>query len=699
MPDPTQGMIRVDVVVTDKSGNPVTGLKQQDFKLRDNTQPGKIVSFQAFDGMAAKPATPVEVILVIDTVNLSQEQVSSAKSAAERLLRANQGHLAQPVSVFLLSPAVLSSTLAPSIDGDTLADQVARGTGLPVVRPTMVLRPGQTYSVTSGSPVMTAEGVANRISLNALGSILIEERRKPGRKLLFWIGPGWPIDQGGCDASFDSVTEFSTRIREARITLWSANAWPYREPGFVYRDLLLEPATSAKDAKAGHLALAVLATQSGGGELNTAGDLSRRIDEQIQQANAFYTLTFDPPLTRDVDEYHHLEVAVAQPGLTARTTTAYYDEPTYNDQPSSAQRVTVAQLEQMLEAARVSGDKEVAEQLAGVDLTERMSSAKLRSWSARLHGERSRAALVAVADRSAFLSLPPSEVPSITQPDWVAQGRMLSRTAAYLTKTMGKLPDFSATRTTIQYDEPERKDPQLWKIVAMNQSLHTTKTSNTTVRFLDGKEVADAVPELAWLSPGIDPGKQRKLGVQGRNLEIQGTFGPVLAMAFAGAANSKSEFVFSHWEQGTDTPLAVFRYAVPLEASEFQVGFCCLADPDGTIVFRKRTRYHGEIAIDPASGTILRLTVIADLEPRLPLITSEIMVEYGPVMIGGKTYIGPTRSVSMSRQRTVTILNEWGERFGVDGRFETILNDVAFGQYHVFRSESRMLPGYRPVPD
>jgi hypothetical protein len=118
-----------------------------------------------------------------------------------------------------------------------------------------------------------------------------------------------------------------------------------------------------------------------------------------------------------------------------------------------------------------------------------------------------------------------------------------------------------------------------------------------------------------------------------------------------------------------------------------------------SIVFRKRTGYQGEIAIDPASGTILRLTVIADLEPRLPLLTSEIMVEYGPVMIGGKTYTGPARSVSISRQRTVTILNEWGESFGVGGRFETILNDVAFGQCHVFRSESRMLPGYRPVPD
>jgi hypothetical protein len=447
----------------------------------------------------------------------------------------------------------------------------------------------------------------------------------------------------------------------------------------------LAPVKSEKEVKSGNLALAVLATQSGGCVLNTGGDLRGQIGELIQQANAFYTLTFDPPRTQQVDEYHDLQVAVAEPGMKAHTSAAYYDQPTYHDQPWNAQRITVAQLEQMLEAARAGRDKEVAEKLSSVELTERMSSAKLRSWGARMPGKKSRAALVAVADRSVFLSLPPSEIPATAPLDSAARRLMLSRTVEYLMKTMHKLPDFFAARTTVQFDEPERKDPQLWKTLAIEQSLHATKTSKATMLFRDGKEVADA-------------GKEKKLkGTQVRNLDTRGTFGPILAMAFAEAANPKSEFVWDHWEQGTDTPLAVFRYAIPLAASEFQVGFCCLADPDGSIVFQKTSGYHGEIAIDPASGAVRRLTVIADLEPRLPLSTSEIMVEYGPVVIGGRTYIGPTRSVSISRQRTVTILNEWGESFGVYGRFETILNDVAFGPYHVFRSESRILPQYNPA--
>ena len=331
------GLIKLDVVVTDKAGNPISGLRSSDLTLLDSGRPQKILSFHGFDEITAKPDEPVELILVIDTVNLSQEQVAAAKNSAEKFLRANDGHLAQPVQVFLLSPTVLSSTRASSTDGNTLADQVARGTDLPVTKPTMVLRPAQTYRVIDGKPEMTPAGEANRISLNALGAIAIEERRKPGRKLLFWIGPGWPVDQGGCDISFDSVTELSARLREARVTLWTVNAWPYREPYFFYHDLLLQPAKTANDVKSGHLSLVVLAAQSGGGMLNTAGDLGTRIGEQMQQANAFYTLAFEPPHTQEVDEYHELKVEVAGSGITARTSTAYYDEPTYQDQPSNAQ--------------------------------------------------------------------------------------------------------------------------------------------------------------------------------------------------------------------------------------------------------------------------------------------------------------------------------------------------------------------------
>jgi hypothetical protein len=97
-----------------------------------------------------------------------------------------------------------------------------------------------------------------------------------------------------------------------------------------------------------------------------------------------------------------------------------------------------------------------------VELTERISSTKLSWWKARLPGERSRAALIAVADKSAFLALPAAEVPATAPPDPAARRQMISRTIDYLSKTVVKLPDFFAMRTMVQYDEPPQKDEQAW---------------------------------------------------------------------------------------------------------------------------------------------------------------------------------------------------------------------------------------------
>jgi hypothetical protein len=73
------------------------------------------------------------------------------------------------------------------------------------------------------------------------------------------------------------------------------------------------------------------------------------------------------------------------------------------------------------------------------------------------------------------------------------------------------------------------------------------------------------------------------------------------------------------------------------------------------------------------------------------------MVEYGPVVIGANTYICPARSVSISRQRRIMDIEEWGETFKVDAPFETLLDDMVFDKYHMFRSTARMLPGYTPA--
>jgi hypothetical protein len=190
-------------------------------------------------------------------------------------------------------------------------------------------------------------------------------------------------------------------------------------------------------------------------------------------------------------------------------------------------------------------------------------------------------------------------------------------------------------------------------------------------------------------------------------LVTYGTFGPLLRGAIDAIVLAPEGLSWRRWEQGAGKPLAVFGYVMPVEKSSYDTGGCCLPDGDGTSAFQKRAGYHGEIAIDPTTGALLRLELIFDLKSTTPLIRSEIMAEYGPVEIGGKSYICPVRSVGISRGRSVAVLSEtlkgrekieWHESFRTYGPYGTMLNDITFDAFHMFRADSHMLTGFTATP-
>jgi VWFA-related protein len=318
-----EGRIHLDVLVTDAAGKPVLGLGPSDFKLLDDNQSRRILSFRSFDGVSVKPDPPVEVILLFDSVNLPFQQVAFVRSEMERFLRQNEGHLAQPVSIFLLSESGLRVQPRPSFDGKaevTVLDQI-KG------------------SLRTVYPLTGADADLRhvQVSLRQMATIAENEARMPGRKLLIWIGPGWPMLEGNnfsfSDKDqrryFDSIVELSTRLREARMAVYSVapiNVDSSADTRFLYQDFL-KGVTSAKKADIGNLALKVLVNQSGGRSLGPDNDLVAQINTCIAGSSAFYTVSFNPPAAEHVDEYHELKVEVALPGVTARTSAGYYNQP------------------------------------------------------------------------------------------------------------------------------------------------------------------------------------------------------------------------------------------------------------------------------------------------------------------------------------------------------------------------------------
>ena len=703
-PDTTHGIIRLDVNVTDKSGNPVAGLTQQDFKLLDNSQPAKIVTFHAFDGMDARPDPPTEVILVIDELTLPPVQAADAKREAENFLRLHNGQLTLPVRIYRLNDKGLTASIHHSTDGNALADEIEHHAEPNTIWKTSALEASKEQTVIVHVPATftnSFEGEARRRELNqlhalvALGSIALEERRKHGRKVMFWLSSGWKFDGQPGPGMFDLVTELSTRLREARIDLWMATKWPlydiYQRPllitKYIYPNFL--EGVTPENADFTYLFLYVLAAETGGGRLEPHSNLNDELEKQIKKESTFYSLTFDPARTNVVDEYHNLKVEVDKPDLIARTTIGYFDEPVFYDQrPTNLQSVSVQQLEDMLLKAGGSSGGEMVRTLSNMELTERLSTWRREKLQSTLKNKGAREALAKLADKSAFLSPPSSEIPANPPPDTAAQQKIIARAIQYVDHTMRRLPNLFTERTTIQFHERPPRSGQTWKTIGGDQSLYQDQTSKATVVFRDGKETADAKVSEAGL-----------LNKNEWSLNTVGTFGAVLATVIVGASEQGSELAWSRWEQGTNGTLAVFRYRVPRETPLYLVSSNFLTIDDRVARFEKKSPYHGEFAVDPESGAILRLTIQADLEERLPLKRSDIMVEYAPVVIGGITYICPKRSVSISRSRTTMDIHQWAENFKVYAPFDTKLSVMAYDKYHLFHPTSRMLPGFTPAPD
>ncbi len=166
-------------------------------------------------------------------------------------------------------------------------------------------------------------------SLHSLSALLQHEANRPGKKLLIWAGPGWPmldsvnvqVPASGQRQNFESIVGLSTALREERISIYSISSAESGVGATVYRDFL-KGAKSAAKANPANLALKVLAIQSGGQVFGPNNQLTNQIDNCFTDATSFYTLSFDPPRADQANEYHDLKVLVGKPGLAARTNTA-----------------------------------------------------------------------------------------------------------------------------------------------------------------------------------------------------------------------------------------------------------------------------------------------------------------------------------------------------------------------------------------
>jgi hypothetical protein len=280
-----------------------------------------------------------------------------------------------------------------------------------------------------------------------------------------------------------------------------------------------------------------------------------------------------------------------------------------------------------------------------------------------------------VADASAFLDLPVADIPETPAPDRALQAAVWNKALDYANKMVSRLPNFFATRETIYFADTPSEPPRDQTATIRYQPLHEVGNSSITVLYRDGHEF-------------VDKASSRRTDAKPSEFELgtDAAFGSVLATVLADSAPAGA--AWSHWENGPAGLMAVFRYTVAQKASHYAVTF-----PGQMRDMHLLPAYHGEIGVNPANGSILRLTMVAELKPGDPGTKVDLLVDYGPVEIGGGTYICPVKSVAYSLVREVrTDSNSMDGEQDVRGPLQSRVNDVVFGKYHLFRAEMRILP-------
>jgi VWFA-related protein len=317
-PLPSAQSIHLDVVVDTKSGQPVTTLDGKNFTVLDNKTARPITHFK----IASAASDPVSVIVLIDAVNTPYQTVSYAREGIEKFFKANEGQLANPTSLAVLTDQGVQFDSNFSKDGNALSDALEhREIGLREINRSSEWGGQERFE----------------ICMNALGQLMAFAGPIPGRKIVLWISPGWPILSGpqvyldGHQANqiFNNIINVSTQLREMNLTLYNINPVGVTESlqRADYYESFLKGISKASQVQIGNLALQVLALQSGGLALESNSDVSGMMLQCVQDAKSWYAMSFDPLPADKPNEYHHIEVRVDQPGMVVRTRDGYYANP------------------------------------------------------------------------------------------------------------------------------------------------------------------------------------------------------------------------------------------------------------------------------------------------------------------------------------------------------------------------------------
>jgi VWFA-related protein len=338
----------LNVLAVDDSKAPVTGLSAQDFVLLDNGQPQTLATFRAVNG--DQGIAPPHIVLILDAVNNDSRSIAFEIKEIGKYLVSNQGRLTYPTSIATLTPSGFK-TSRTSTDGSALWQESktlfkdihpyeCKSSSEDVANAQPLSGHGNSNIGLSLEKTNDGNCLNDRftLSVSALNDLATAQKNVPGRVIVIWIGPGWPLlsgpefhpDSPETKANFfDHIAQLSRTLREAQVTVDAVSSPDmFRKPELssIQVKSFAEGPHTEEQATASDLALQAIATQSGGRILES-NSIADQIARCVADVQSYYALSFDSAPSSSPDEYHSLEVKVNKPGVRAFTNTMYYAEP------------------------------------------------------------------------------------------------------------------------------------------------------------------------------------------------------------------------------------------------------------------------------------------------------------------------------------------------------------------------------------
>ncbi len=330
----------------------------------------------------------------------------------------------------------------------------------------------------------------------------------------------------------------------------------------------------------------------------------------------------------------------------------------------AARKTTVLQLKDMLMALDQAkkNDEEVATQLKDIDLSEELTGATRRELDQYLPGTLSLEQMNVLEGRSAILAPPSSDLPATPAPGLAGEKAILAKAVNYVTTIYMQNPHLTAFKTTSRYqDGVESIRTNSGVTNNMPNVGHSWDLPDMYMRFLGTHS------EPTETNKGVEKIEVAKnkvpWGLNGQTSE--GGAGAILSVILQEAADA-GKLRWLRWERVDGKQAAVFSFVVDKKKSHYEVNYCCFPVTqdtgrmgyEGTAAnfqtatdwkgFKTIVGYHGEFFIDPDTGTIVRLITQAGLKPTDFVHQEDMRIDYGPVVVDGKTYVVPVDSFTFT---------------------------------------------------